>query len=148
MVWVAKQELEAGAKEIGGNNLGPFVEKYLKPSGIRPPQPWCAAFVSWCLRESARINRTIPPLPYFIRARSFHRDGLTRGLLVKEPQPGDIVVWWRDRRDGPLGHVGIVEHRQDQSIQTIEGNRTPKVARFNYKLGRMPRLLCFVRIPG
>ncbi|MCW5946742.1 MAG: CHAP domain-containing protein [Fimbriimonadales bacterium] len=148
MVLVAKQELEAGAKEIGGNNQGPFVEKYLNPSGIRPPQPWCAAFVSWCLRESARINRTMPPLPYFIRARSFYRDGLSRGLLAKDPQPGDIVVWWRGRKDGPLGHVGIVELRHGQWIQTIEGNRTTKVARFTYDLGRMPRLLGFVRIPG
>jgi hypothetical protein len=67
---------------------------------------------------------------------------------VRDPEPGDIVVWWRDRKDGPLGHVGIVELRQGQSIQTIEGNRTAKVARFTYSLGRMPRLLGFVRIPN
>ena len=54
-------ELKAGAGEVGGNNSGPFVEKYLKPAGLVPPQPWCASFVSWCfLQASGGIAAQMP----------------------------------------------------------------------------------------
>src|SRR5204863_1081301 len=41
-------ELEAGAGEVGGNNAGPFVRKYLQVVDVDEGNSWCAAFVSWC----------------------------------------------------------------------------------------------------
>jgi len=40
-------ELKAGAGEVGGNNSGPWVKKYLAPAGLEEGEPWCASFVSW-----------------------------------------------------------------------------------------------------
>lgn len=36
---VAKSEMEAGAREIGGNNRGEFVEKYLSVCGLSRLNP-------------------------------------------------------------------------------------------------------------
>jgi hypothetical protein len=140
--------MKAKAREIGGNNLGPFVEKYLSPSGVAPPQAWCAAFVSWCLKEASKRLKVPCPLPYLIRARSFLYEGRKRGWLVVDPAPGDIVVWSRGAPHGPFGHVGLVASRKGHQIGTIEGNRTPEVRRFSYDLREMPRLLGFVRLPA
>lgn len=43
-----------GTKE-SGDNAGYWVTKFLKSVGLRPGNPWCAAFVSYCL-DSAKIT--------------------------------------------------------------------------------------------
>src|SRR5438046_2558070 len=40
-------ELNAGAGEVGGNNSGPWVVKYLNGMA-EEGRSWCAAFGSWC----------------------------------------------------------------------------------------------------
>ena len=143
---VAEGEMKAGAKETGGNNLGPYVEKYLKPFGLKPPQPWCAAFVSWCIQEAAKELGIKPPLPYLVGARALLNHGRRLQLVTADPKEGDIVVWSRGNPAGPFGHAGLVLKRRGESLETIEGNRTPRVEKFKYTLRRMPRLLGFVRI--
>ncbi|MGH8615966.1 MAG: peptidoglycan-binding domain-containing protein [Gammaproteobacteria bacterium] len=45
------EELKAGAGEVGGNNRGLFVKKYL--NGIAPEgNPWCAGFISYCFAQN------------------------------------------------------------------------------------------------
>ena len=93
-------ELNAEAREIGGNNRGPFVRKYL--NGIAPQgSPWCAGFVSWCFAQhGAGI-----PFNYSVGARDilrqFKRNEWDRkpGSGYK-PVPGDVVVWWRVQAEG------------------------------------------------
>ncbi len=50
---VAIDEILAGAGEIGGNNKGKFVKKYLQPTGLPEGNSWCAAFVSWCFLQAS-----------------------------------------------------------------------------------------------
>jgi len=69
-----------------------------------------------------------------------------KGMTTLDPQPGDLVVWSRGSPSGPLGHVGIVSKRDGEEIETLEGNRGSKVAFYKYNLGKMPRLLGFIRI--
>lgn len=144
---IAEKELEKGAREIGGNNRGSFVEKYLKPTGLRPPQPWCAAFVSWCIAQAAKKEKKSCPLPYSASARQFLYAATKRGYITADPQPGDLVVWSRGNPSGPSGHIGIISKREGDEIEAIEGNRQPKVATFKYHLGKMSRLLGFIRLP-
>lgn len=143
----ALEEMRAGAGESGGNNRGPYVRKYL--NGLAPEgSNWCAGFVSWCFSPTSDGN----PFRYTVSARDLlnqlrrkhwdHKPGV--GYV---PVPGDIVVWWRERADGWQGHVGIVHHAQDGMLYTIEGNRSSKVAGFDYVLSRMERLLGFGHIP-
>ncbi len=144
---VAIEELKAGAGEIGGNNAGPFVRKYLNemaPEG----SSWCAAFVSWCYSQHpAGI-----PFPYTLGARALLAEFRKRGWAHAPgsgytPQPGDIVVWWREKLAGWKGHVGLVHHLRDGMLYTIEGNRSPKVQGFSYVFSRMEKLLGFGTVP-
>ena len=78
---IARSEIKKGAQEVGGNNRGPFVAKYLQPSGLRPPQPWCAAFVSWCLLSASK-KLGLTPLPYFVSAREMFNWAKASGYVV------------------------------------------------------------------
>ena len=109
-----------GTREIG-NNGGPQVTRFLKSVGLRPGNPWCAAFVSFCL-DSAKIKT--------LRTRS----GLARHFISKnktikatkvmqtnqELPPGTVVVWRRGTTT--FGHVGFVDSWKGKAGTTIEGN--------------------------
>lgn len=145
-------ELKSGACEVGGNNCGPFVRKYLAPADVAEGNSWCASFVSWCYLQAAGGDRAAMPFAYCPGARAllaeFKRNGWSSapgsGYL---PQPGDIVVWWRVSLAGWQGHVGLVHSVQDGMLYTIEGNRSPRVQGFSYVLSRMDKLLGYGHVP-
>jgi hypothetical protein len=140
-------ELKAGAREEGGNNRGPWVRKYLNGI-VDEGNSWCAAFTSWCFSQG------VAPMPfrYSVGARNilaqFKKKGWARepgsGYL---PEPGDVVVWWRVKADGWQGHVGLVFDCRDGMLYTVEGNKTDRVAGFDYVLSRMDKLLGFGHVP-
>ena len=143
----AINEIQAGAGEIGGNNQGPFVVKYL--NGLAPEgSDWCAGFVSWCFSQIPGAM----PFDYTVGARDILRQFKNKGWSHKpqsgyEPVPGDIVVWWRVSSTNWKGHVGIVYQLLDGMLYTIEGNKSPKVQGFAYVFSRMEKLLGFGHIP-
>lgn len=135
IVKVAQSQIGKG--EQGGDNQGPIVEKYTQGKDVA----WCAAFVSWTLKQAGKDNR------YLLSARSYWE--IYRSQRVQHPKPGDIICFYRGKLSGHLGHVGIVEQVEGDQIITIEGNRgnfPSKVARFKYKIGQIHNLLGFVRI--
>lgn len=149
---IAIDEMKAGAREIGGNNKGEFVAKYLKPAGLTPPQSWCASFVSWCFLQASERDIGKMPYKYSPGARNtlaqFKNKGWTYNLndgSGKNPEPGDIIVWWRGKIDGWTGHIGFVHHYSDGFVYTIEGNRSSKVEGFDYKAVKLEKLLGFGR---
>jgi uncharacterized protein (TIGR02594 family) len=95
-----------------GSNRGVEVDAYLRPSGLSAV-PWCAAFVSWCLREA---GLDVPK--YHVSAAS-----LLRSLrpAVSPALPGDVFGWVNP--DG-TGHVGFVVGVGDalDVVATCEGN--------------------------
>lgn len=146
MVKIAETELKKGAKEIGGNNRGTFVKKYLQGTGLKVPQPWCAAFASWCLHEAGRKLKIKPKLPYTAGSRVLLNAAKRLNLVVPEPERGVLVFWTRGNPEGPFGHVGIVCNRKADKIVTIEANTGGRVCTLQYELGKMPRLLGFARV--
>lgn len=149
----AIEEMKAGACEIGGNNSGKYVEKYLKPTGLTPPQFWCASFVSWCYMQASGGDKSKMPFKYSPGARDvlaqFKKKNWTFNLndgSGLNPEPGDIIVWWRGKVDGWSGHIGLVHHCADGFVYTIEGNRSSKVEGFDYKAVKMEKLLGFGRV--
>lgn len=125
-------QIEIAQAEVGyegGPNEG---SKYGDWYGM-PNAPWCAMFVSFCLR-GAGINS-----PYF----SYCPDGVNQfrsaGLFDTDwstARPGDVVFYdWN--ADGVASHTGLVESIDaDGTVHTIEGNRAlpgddgnPEVAR-------------------
>ncbi len=145
-------EMNAGAGEIGGNNSGPWVKKYLDPVGVEEGNSWCASFVSWCFLKASGNDKTKLPFKYTPGARDLLSQ-LQRNNWAQKPDsgylplPGDIVVWWRVQANGWQGHVGLVHQYKDGILYTIEGNKSPKVQGFSYVLSRMDKLLGYGHIP-
>ncbi|MFN3580092.1 MAG: CHAP domain-containing protein [Pseudomonas sp.] len=148
----AFKERDAGAREIGSNNNGEFVRKYLHPNG-KPPLPWCAGFVSWCYSQHPQGC----PYNYSLGARDILNQFTRRGWRIDPrqgqlPEPGDIVVWTRDAPGNPhAGHIGmVVELSEGGILYVIEGNKGPfpaPVKVFDYVYSRMNNLLGFGRVP-
>ena len=145
---IARKEMHGGARELGGNNRGRWVRKYLAGAGLEEGLPWCASFVCWCYREAADVLGTPRPFAYQPSARRLYTACRKKGWRVETPQPGDLVFWTRGPVNKGLGHVGFVEYAHDGLIQTIEGNRTSRVERFKYEWEGMPRFLGFIRVEG
>lgn len=110
---------EIGNGEIGKNNSGEHVEKYLQ---CKERRAWCAGFVSYVLKQSG------VEVKYTLRAKTF----LTYGKKIETPQSGDISIW--TRKGG--GHVGIVEQVFNTHYITIEGNK----GKFPAKVKRVKHL--------
>ncbi|PVD53943.1 peptidoglycan-binding protein [Terrimonas sp.] len=146
----AINELRSGAGEVGGNNMGPSVKKYLQPSGVPEGSSWCAAFISWCFLQAAGGDRKAMPFRYTAGARNIYNQYKQKGWSFDGnsdlPQPGDIVAWWRVSMPSGLGHIGIVHHYADGFIYTIEGNKAANVAGFSYVKTRLDKLLGYGRV--
>jgi peptidoglycan hydrolase-like protein with peptidoglycan-binding domain len=141
-------ELKQRAGEVGGNNRGPFVKKYL--AGLAAEgNPWCAGFVSFCFTNApAGI-----PFAYTVGARDILHQFKQKGWAHKPgsdhtPLPGDVVVWWREQPTSMRGHVGIVHQVTNGFLYTIEGNKSPNVQGFSYVFSRMEKLLGFGHVPN
>jgi hypothetical protein len=86
--------------------------------------PWCAAFVSWCLWNAAKTNSRLGALPFRCLSPSVR---IMRQMLAGNS--GARIVKWRDAMPGDVitflpafSHVGIVEEKCLGGLITIEGN--------------------------
>ena len=145
---VAIEEIEAGAGEIGENNSGPWVEKYLNGI-VESPANWCCGFICWCINEAFGILRNYaklnvlekwPWIPeYTLSARNLFRQFIARDAIREGdeiPEPGDLIFFWRESPASWLGHVGIVEKVNGFELLTIQGNTgnfPSKVKRIKYQ---------------
>lgn len=116
---------QRGVKEfVGIHRDNPVVMQFykdVKHGGIEHDEvPWCAAFVGAMLeRCNIKSSRSL-------LARSY----LKWGKSVKNPKPGDIVVYWRESRKSYKGHVGFfVGFDEDTGkVLTLGGNQGNKVS--------------------
>lgn len=125
LVHAAFAYLRAGAREIGGNNRGPWVNHFFdKPEDyeLKGLAQWCAAFTSRCLLDTFGED-----------AREFQTWGARRmgdkfekaGARVElsDIEPGDVITWERvDAASSYAGHVGVVCYVDDEHVCVIEGN--------------------------
>lgn len=113
-----------GVKE-SGHNAGAMVEKFQRAvDGKAEGEPWCAAFVQFCLKEVDKILGTktaIYPsehcLTIWNRTNEFYR--------AEKPEKGCLIIWhkFKNGMGTGLGHIGIVAKVLDQNtVETIEGN--------------------------
>lgn len=144
---VARAELARGAGEVGGNNAGPHVRRYHAVTGAPEGASWCASFVAYCFAEGNPGPVVYPPTASARETLNrFRKNGWAVAPREDDPpRPGDVIVWWRGSVRGWQGHIGLVAGHADGIVHTIEGNRTAKVAAFQYTLGRIERLLGFGR---
>jgi len=119
-----------GITEQGGENRGQMVERFQKEQdGKASGEPWCAAFVFYCINVVDRMA-DVPP---FGKTR-LHKSELVTAVWGRSPEdlrgtvpePGSLVVWRRYDASGRptwAGHIGIVTQvLPDGTLMTIEGN--------------------------
>lgn len=112
---------EVGVRETGKND-GPDVRKYqLALDGVAQREPWCAAFVVWCLRQ-VEAELGVPSGLVLSEHVATMWNKSPQALKGQTPRVGSIFCW---RKIGTAqGHMGIVEAlgTDGKTILTIEGN--------------------------
>ena len=96
-------------------------------NGMSYGYSWCAAFVSWCLRQARVSESTVPT---FVSCSRAVKDFRSRGMFKEAksgyiPQTGDIIFFIKpeDAAQGYVSsHVGIVMGTDSGFVYTVEGN--------------------------
>ncbi len=120
-----------GVHEIGGNNRGPQVEKYLATIGLEPGDPWCAAFVCWCLKQAVEAIGTPTQVHFGASVKKLW--DRNQALVLQAPEPGCLAL--RDEglssKGTRVGHVMFVlDVLQDgQTLKVISGNTNAQGSR-------------------
>lgn len=141
---------QIGKGELGGNNIGPDLDRYRGPRG--GTGSWCAAFVYWCAWRAAQSRRHRVPFARTHGARKLFRRAVRSGMLVpaRAVMAGDLVLWSRGNPNKPeerwKAHIGIVsEVERDRGKvlgwKYIAGNEGKYPAlvleRYGHKRGRL-----------
>lgn len=115
---------EIGVKEVPGDEHSKRIVDYAREAGFTSitddETPWCSIFINWCC-EKAGLQRT-----HKANARSW----LSVGMPINNPQPGDIVIFWRDSPGSWQGHVGIFMgySKNLDKVFTLGGNQRNSVS--------------------
>lgn len=109
-------------REVGGNNLGPWVQAILGATGLHGAYSWCAATVEFCM-QVAKIPLGPSAVGGAARVAVWRNWAANNGRLTTVPARGRLCLLVHP--DG-TGHMGdIAEVRADGSIRSYEGNTTP-----------------------
>lgn len=121
---------ELGTEEIVGDKHNPQVLKYAsdtKIAGITTDEiAWCSTFVNWVAWKAG--------LQYSGKANA--RSWLNVGTKVTLPEPGDVVVFWRESPQSWKGHVGIFVgvSFDKKRVYCIGGNQGNRVSVSAYRI--------------
>lgn len=132
LAWASSQ---VRARERG-RNAGPEVDKYLAAAGLSPGYPWCAAFVTWCIKK---IDKALMPRNGRAAVFSWAKWAEDNGRLSQEPKRGNLF-FWLDRQG--FGHIGFVTSVLPGGVfLTIEGNTDEAGSREGVKVARRMRTM-------
>jgi uncharacterized protein (TIGR02594 family) len=110
-----------GITELAGDEHNKTIVSFFKSSGNKnmksDEDAWCSVFLSACARN-AGLKFTNNAL-----ARSW----LKVGTSIEDPQPGDVVVFWREAMDSYKGHVGIWLGETAEGVVCLGGNQDNSV---------------------
>ena len=124
---------EIGVTEIPGAQHNAQILTYAKEAGFSnikdDETPWCSIFMNW-VASKAGLETTNQA-----NARSW----LNVGIPVVNPEPGDIVIFWREDPNSYKGHVGVfMGYSQDRSrIYTLGGNQSNMVSQSAYSAAEL-----------
>ena len=110
----SNSQLDSKTANAGENNYTKYWRD-VKPS--YQGQPWCAAFVSWCMMKAFGLDtakKLLKHWPYVYCPTM--ADLFT---LNSNPKVGDIVIFYRN---GTFTHTGIVIKVSGDRFWTVEGN--------------------------
>ena len=146
VVRYAEQHLDHHPREVGGQNMGPWVRLYMRGREGRQ-WAWCAGFVRYVCEQAARQCGV--DLPFAIsyscttlaeRAKTvgrfhprvpLHADHVEVAHAIK---PGYIFLVRRD--DYSWSHTGIVTGVHEDHVEVIHGNSNDEGSREGYEVCR------------
>lgn len=115
---VAAAQKEIGTREGNVRNGGEKVSAYLRHVGIRVPEKWCAAWVSYVFGQAG----------YAAPKTAWSPDLFPTARSVKEARPGTVLgIYYSSLRR--IGHCGVVERLKNDWVYSIEGNTNVKGSR-------------------
>lgn len=146
---------EVGVREATNRNDGTKVEEYLRYTGLKRGNPWCCAFVCYCLGKAGIPNpRTgycpnLFPKGHVIWSRtsgfslpspvSRNSSPITRNSSPN-PSPGDIFgLYFPDK--GRIAHVGFIDDWGEKYLISVEGNTNEAGSREGDGIYRKRRLI-------
>jgi len=118
---------EIGIKEVKGKEANPQILRYAKESGFETytsdETAWCSLFANW-IAFKVGLERTKD-----LSARSW----LNVGIPIDQPEPGDVVVFWREDRNSWQGHVAFFmgfsfDHSRVYCVGGNQGNQVSPTA--------------------
>lgn len=131
---------EVGVAEVPkGSNAGPRVLEYLASVGLKA-NPWCMAFVYWCVNQACKKLEQKNPLVKTGHVLTQWNKTTLRKLSNrnKNVEPGDIFIM---QFSGGRGHTGFVLEVKKGFVVTIEGNTNDDGSREGYEVAIRQRPL-------
>lgn len=141
VVEIARLQLHYKAREIGGQNRGPWVRLYMDGRQGRA-WPWCAGFATWCLKMACQIHNARMPIPYAFGCDYLAGVAQHQKILTDDPTKLLAGHFFLVRK-APNGwqHIGIIEHVDltTGTLTTIEGNTNDDEVPEGYEVCRRYR---------
>lgn len=143
VITVAQSQL--GVSEVPkGSNSGKQVNAYLRSVGLAAGNPWCMAFVYWCVAKAAdklgienKLVKTGSCLHQYNNTTL--RKIPNRSKAIKA---GDIFIM---EFKGGTGHTGFVTKVTGGLIETIEGNTNDDGSREGYEVAKRTRTISSIK---
>ena len=135
----AMQHLRQSPREVGGQNMGPWVRYYT--GGYQGKEyAWCAGFVCTILRQACETLELEMPVPFTLSCDTLAIEAKKAGLFVPETEARGKArigsLFLVRRTDSDWTHVGIVTQAQADAdaFSTIEGNTNDSGDREGYEV--------------
>ncbi|MBD5162166.1 MAG: CHAP domain-containing protein [Oscillibacter sp.] len=122
LLTIARKELGSTESPAGSNRT-----KYGKWFGL-DGQPWCMMFIMWCFEQAGvKLPRRTGSCGDLMRAAQ-----AAGCWVVRDFQPGDVVIYDFSGKQKTTQHCGIVEViLPDYGVQAIEGNTSERGSQDN-----------------
>ena len=136
IVAIAEAELNAYASASPDGRLA-LVSKYQSSIGLNSGDSWCAAFVSWVVKQAGATSFQGGYVPDWVNEATAGGSNLS---VAASPVPGDLVAFdWVEHLDR-WEHIGVVRTvNADGTFTTVEGNTSDPGGSSDYGVYSHPR---------
>ncbi len=117
---------QVGVKEATGHNDGVQVEAYLASVHLKKGNPWCAAFLAWCMDGCGVIHPVSGYCPDWFRGELVYKRSVSGS--IENLQQGDVFGIWFENL-GRIAHVGFGDRLSGEYVVTYEGNTNDQLSR-------------------
>lgn len=133
VVAYAQQHLVQHPREVGGQNMGPWVRLYMNgKEGV--PWAWCAGFVCFCLKKASEtLGEQLPIRPSF-SVDELANSAKQKGRFVAQNEAGAGSFFLVRKSPTDWIHTGIVVSTAAEAFRTIEGNTNDDGSREGYEV--------------